>query len=50
MQGKYIPETEEKERPQIEVSPQKVKIKLTEEQVAKREQMIEETKRRILGG
>lgn len=50
LQGKYIPAIEEKEVPRIEEPVQEVKIELTEEQLAQRKQMIEETKRRILGG
>ena len=50
LQGKYIPAIEEKEVPRIEEPVQEVKIELTEEQLAQRKQMIEETKRRIFGG
>ena len=50
LQGKYIPAIEEKEVPRIEEPVQEVKVELTEEQLAQRKQMIEETKRRILGG
>lgn len=50
LQEKYIPAIEEKEVPQIEELVREAKVELTEEQLAQRLQMIEETKRRIWGG
>ena len=50
LQEKYISAIEEKEVPQIEKPVKEAKIELTKEQLAQRIQMIEEAKRRILGG
>lgn len=51
IQGKYIPAIEEKAVPQIEDSRQRdTREELTEEQIAYREQLLEETRRCLLGG
>lgn len=51
IQEYYMPAIEEKAAPQIEEhQPVDIREELTEEQLAKRSQMLEETRRRILGG